>query len=102
LGGVPTVITGAEGLRDYSLYIGVTSNADMETLAGILAQPIVYYQPDGFGPGYEQWMAPEPGAVWNDPKVNRVRSVVVSFTGVNPQPVADPLSAIPFPTPTSP
>lgn len=87
-GGIPTVITGSPGGRNYSLGFTVTFEADLVSLEAILAQALVFYQP------VEQadiWLAPNQGSGVIT-KVNRIRTLSIDTVAVNPQPVTDPAS----------
>lgn len=87
-GGIPTVVTGSPGGRDYALTIPVTSEADQVTLDAILAQPLLFYQPVAQA---DIWLAPRTQSV-QVVKVGRIRVTSVDLVAVNPQPVADPTS----------
>lgn len=85
-GGIPTVITGTPGGRDYALSIPVTSEHDQRLLEAILAQTLVFYQPVGAD---DLWLAPRSTSV-TVVKVGRIRQTSVDFVAVNPQPQPDP------------
>lgn len=97
-GGRPTVTTGTPGGRDYNLSFVVESEADQVALEAILAQPLVFYQPVAQA---DIWLAPNVTSA-TVTKVKRLRTLTVDTIAVNPQPVADPATTVPFPTPTSP
>lgn len=90
-GGLPTVVTGTPGGRNYTLSFPVESEADLELVEAILDQPLNYFQPDD---QRDLWMAPNPESV-NVTKIKRLRVVQASFVEVEPNPLADPSSLVP-------
>jgi hypothetical protein len=87
-GGIPTVITGTPGGRNYNLRIPITSEAELVDLEKILADPLFFYQPSDQG---DVWLAPNQTSV-EVTKVGRVRVLSVDTVAVNPQPQPDPAS----------
>lgn len=93
-GGIPTVVTGDPGGRNYSLSFIVESETELVTLEAILAQQLVFFQP-GSGAA-EVWLAPNQTSV-EVFKIGRVRRLSVDTIRVNPQPIANPQIVIPVP-----
>jgi hypothetical protein len=87
-GGIPTVVTGTPGGRNYNLSFVVESEAELVSLEAILAQALVFYQP------VEQadlWLAPNQSSA-QITKVKRLRTLSIDTVAVNPQPTTDPAS----------
>lgn len=87
-GGIPTVVTGRPGGRNYSLTIPVESEADLVALEEILANPLFFFQPSHAA---DLWLAPNQTSV-QVTRVKRIRVLSVDTVAVNPQPVAPPES----------
>lgn len=91
-GGLPTVVLGVPGGRDYSLLLLVSSEADLALLEDIVAQNLVFYQP---GDAPDQWMAPGPLSV-EMLKIRGKRRASLSLVAVEPQPQPIPASTFPL------
>lgn len=86
-GGLPTVVTGAPGGRDYTLAISVRTVAEQAQLEQLLAAPLVFYQPVRDA---DTWQAPNTKSI-QVVKVRDIRSTQVAMVAVNPQPI-DPIA----------
>lgn len=86
-GGLPTVVTGAPGGRDYTLAISVRTVAEQAQLEALLAAPLVFYQPVRDA---DTWQAPNSESV-QVVKVRDIRSTQVAMVAVNPQPIDPPI-----------
>lgn len=94
-GGLPTVITGAPGGRDYTLVISIRTITEQRQLEDLLASPLVYYQPPC---DRDLWMAPDQESIVVT-KVGRIRQMTVNFveTGPFPWPTPESFFEAPFP-----
>lgn len=90
-GGLPTVVTGVPGGRNYTLSFPVEDEDELVLVESILDQPLNYFQPDD---QRDLWMAPNPESV-TVTKVQRIRLVDASFVEVEPEPISDPESLVP-------
>jgi hypothetical protein len=94
-GGLPTVVTGAPGGRDYTLTFPVSDiDSSLPSLAeieAVLAEMTVHYAPTDLPP---QWMSPDAESI-QVVKVGRIRSYTVSFVATGPPLVATPESFFP-------
>lgn len=97
-GGIPTVITGQPGGRDYTVQItlperAIRDNAERGILEDILAAPYVYLQP-AYMPGLFAAVNTESYTLT---KVNGIVQARVTFVEVNPQPLPDPMTLVVWP-----
>lgn len=83
-GGMPTVLTGDVGGRDYSLTFSVTSETDVDTLETILGAPLFWMQP-AVGPA--GWFSAAPWTVEQLKMRRKVHVVTVTVTEVAPEPL---------------
>lgn len=88
-GGLPVVVTGDPGGRDYTLAISVRTIAEQAQLEQLLAAPLVYYQPVRDA---DTWQAPNSESV-QVVKVRDIRATQVTMVAVAPQPI-DPIAVL--------
>lgn len=87
-GGMPTVVTGDPGGRNYSLRFTIKTRAELEALEAILKQQLFFYQAVTLA---DVWLTPNTVGV-EVVKLNEVSILSASCVAVNPQPVASPES----------
>lgn len=95
-GGLPTVVTGLPGGRDYTVQITLPEQSityERQILEDILAAPYVWLQP-AYMPGL--FAAPNTES-YDLTKVNGIVQARVTFVEVNPQPLPDPMSLVIWP-----
>src|SRR5690606_5762144 len=83
-GGMPTVLTGDVGGRDYGLTIGVRNEAEADILETILSAPLFWMQP-AVGPA--GWFAAAPWTVDQLKMRRKVHVITVQLTEVEPEPL---------------
>lgn len=89
-GGIPTVVTGSPGGRDYTLTFPVHSESDLAVVEHILSQQLVLYQPIDQP---DVWLAPSSERV-QVIKIKHLREISVGFVAVEPPPAGDPDSML--------